>query len=135
MNDSWLMSGIKIIQKNRLVCIVVILFFSKNSYSINCDKAITFSEKSICGDDVLMLLDKTMNLYYKSMLGSNIGLGAHEKLKATQRQWLLERNRCVNKECVFDLYKSRLGNICDYPVITGVHPVCDDYDAVIKSLK
>ncbi len=76
-------------------------FFSKNTYSINCDKAITFSEKSICGDDVLMVLDKSMNLYYRSMLKANIGAGAHEKLKTTQRQWILERNRCVNKECVF----------------------------------
>jgi uncharacterized protein len=80
-----------------------------------------------------MEMDSAMNENYKYMLNSNIGDGARRDLKRTQKQWLYKRNNCRINTCIIDLYKSRLSEICDYPVITGVHPVCKDHDDILKT--
>ena len=66
------------------------------------------------------------------MFNSNIGNGARKDLRETQKEWLLKRNQCKDKKCIIDLYKSRLSDICAYPVITGVHPVCKYYSETGK---
>ena len=101
-------------------------------YAIDCDKVSNFSEKEICLGGFLLDLDDAMNLNYKSMMLSDIGGGAIKDLRSSQQKWLSKRNKCSTKECILDAYKHRIIDICNYPVITGIHPVCKSYEDVFK---
>lgn len=92
--------------------------------SFDCRKAATFVEKAICDDYLLSKLDDALDDNYRTMLAANIGSGARKDLKATQRVWLVQRNRCTDKTCLVETYRQRIDEICDYPVSSGVHPYC-----------
>lgn len=94
------------------------------SPSFNCDKASTFVEKSICSLPLLGSLDGALSENYKYMLTSNIGDVAIEELRSTQKKWMAERNKCTTTQCIEEFYRSRIDEVCEYPVISGVHPVC-----------
>lgn len=100
------------------------------SPSFDCAKASTFSEKTICTDTLLGKLDGALAENYKYMLASDIGDGARNDLKATQRKWLAERNKCADNQCLADAYRKRINEVCEYPVISGVHPVCANSDEI-----
>lgn len=92
--------------------------------SFNCNKASTFVEKSICSVPLLGSLDGALSENYKYMLASNIGDGAIEDLKSTQKKWMSDRNKCTSTQCIEEFYRSRIDEVCEYPVISGVHPIC-----------
>lgn len=98
--------------------------------SFDCSKASTFSEKAICSDPLLGKLDGALSENYKSMLASNIGEGARSDLKTTQRKWLTERNKCTDNQCLANAHRKRIDEVCVYPVISGVHPVCTNSDEI-----
>lgn len=98
--------------------------------SFDCTKAATFSEKVICSDPLLGKLDGALSENYKYMLGSDIGDAARNDLKTTQKKWLTERNKCTNNQCLVDAYRKRIDAVCDYPVISGVHPICTYSDDI-----
>lgn len=98
--------------------------------SFDCAKAASFSEKAICSDSLLGQLDGALSENYKYMLASDIGDGAKKDLKQTQKRWLAERNKCTSNQCLADAYKKRMDEICEYPVISGVHPICTSSDEV-----
>lgn len=99
--------------------------------SFDCSKASTFSEKAICSEPLLGKLDGALSENYKSMLASNIGEGARTDLKATQRKWLsAERNKCTDNQCLVNAYRKRMDEVCDYPVISGAHPICTNSDEI-----
>lgn len=103
---------------------------SASAASFDCNKASTFVEKAICSDKTLGELDDALSSNYKSMLASNIGDGARKELRTTQRIWLADRNKCTTRSCVEALYRQRVDAICDYPVISGVHPGCTYSDDI-----
>jgi hypothetical protein len=92
--------------------------------SFNCNKAATFVETSICSESILGSLDGALSENYKYMLASDIGEGAVEDLKSTQKKWMAERNKCTTIQCIEGFYRTRIDEVCEYPVISGVHPVC-----------
>lgn len=98
--------------------------------SFDCAKASTFSEKAICSDPLLGKLDGALSENYKYMLASDIGEGARTDLKDTQKKWLSERNKCTSNQCLADAYRKRIDEVCEYPVISGVHPVCVSSDEI-----
>lgn len=98
--------------------------------SFDCSKASTFSEKAICTDPLLGKLDGALSENYKYMLASNIGDGARNDLKTTQRKWLAERNKCADNQCLTNTYRKRIDEVCEYPVISGVHPSCTNSDDI-----
>ena len=113
------------------LCSSIFLFLSlQNSYALDCSRANNYSEISICGDDYLLNLDDAMNKNYSCMINANIGDGARNDLKITQRKWISEKNQCLDKTCIVNSYKMRLNDVCSYPVIDGIHPVCTDFDSV-----
>lgn len=99
--------------------------------SFNCSKASTFSEKAICSDPLLGKLDGALSENYKSMLASNIGEGARSDLKTTQRKWLTERNKCTSNQCLANVYRKRVDEVCDQTVISGVIGSCTNSDDII----
>lgn len=100
------------------------------SPSFDCSKASTFPEKAVCTDSLLGKLDGALSENYKYMLASDIGDGARNDLKATQRQWLADRNKCTDNQCLENSYRNRMDEVCDYPVITGIHPICVSSDEI-----
>ncbi len=98
--------------------------------SFDCAKASTFSEKAICSDTLLGKLDGALSENYKYMLASDIGDGARNDLKTTQKNWLVERNKCANNQCLVNAYRKRLDEVCEYPVISGAHPNCTSSDDI-----
>lgn len=98
--------------------------------SFDCAKATSFVEKAICANKTLGALDGALAGNYKAMLASDIGDGAVRELRASQREWLSRRNRCTSDQCLDSMYRERVDAICDYPVITGVHPICTAADEI-----
>lgn len=98
--------------------------------SFDCKKAVSYAEKEICSDLLLGKLDDALGENYKYMSASNIGAGALKDLKSTQKVWLGARNRCTTKPCLVDAYRKRIDEVCEYPVIAGVHPICTSADEV-----
>jgi uncharacterized protein len=98
--------------------------------SFDCTKASNLVESLICADALLSSLDDALSSNYRTMMGSNIGDGARDDLRTSQRRWLQERNRCENRECLIGAYQLRIDAICDYPVVSGVHPGCVSADDV-----
>ena len=92
--------------------------------SFDCVRASSFAEKAVCGDPVLAKLDVVLAKNYQFMAAADIGEGAHHDLKTTQGRWLAARDRCGDVECVADLYRKRIDEVCEYPVLSGIHPGC-----------
>lgn len=92
--------------------------------SFDCTKAGTAIEKQICSDPLLSKLDDALGSNYSRMLAANIGDGAKKDLRSKQLDWLKMRNKCQNKNCIVEAYLNRIDGVCDYPVLTGVHPFC-----------
>lgn len=109
--------------KNAILAMLLISPLAQAA-SFDCSKAASFAEKSICSSAELGALDDALASNYKAMLAADIGDGAKAELKATQKQWLAERNQCASTECLATSYRQRVDAICEYPVISGVHPGC-----------
>ncbi len=63
------------------------------------------------------------------MMASDIGEGAEKDLAKTQKKWIQSRNKCVDRECITSLYKSRIVEV-EYPVVQGVHAICNQFSHV-----
>jgi len=101
-----------------------------NAVSFDCKKAASFVEHEICNDSLLGRLDDALSENYSYMLASDIGSGAKKDLKKTQKSWLSARNMCTNNKCILDAYRKRIDEVCEYPVISGVHPMCTSSDSI-----
>jgi uncharacterized protein len=116
----------------RTLIFICFIFLSSISHaaSFDCSKALTYVEKTICADTLLGKLDQALSDNYKTMLGEDIGEGAKKDLKATQKKWLSNRNICTNNNCLIEVYRKRVDEICEYPVLSGMHPICISSDEV-----
>lgn len=112
--------------------VLILLLISPTSafaVSFDCSKASTFVEKAICSDPLLGKFDDALSENYKGMLGADFG-GSKNSLKAAQRKWLANRNKCTNNKCLIDAYRKRVDETCDYGVVSGVHPDCTMSDDI-----
>lgn len=109
---------------------LVLLSLNSSAASFDCNKASTAIEREICGDYLLGKLDDALTQNYKHMLSANIGDGAKNDLKSTQKKWLAVRNKCTSKACLVDAYRQRVDEVCEYPVISGAHPMCTSSDEI-----
>ena len=50
--------------------------------------------------------------------------GGTKNLKLEQKAWIIKRNKCTSEKCLIDAYQSRIDEVCDIPMITGMHPNC-----------
>lgn len=105
--------------------------------SFNCQKAQTDVEKAVCANIHLTHLDEAMSKNYHHIIASDIGWGARKHIKQTQRVWLKSRNACTTNSCIAQSYESRISELCETPVISGVHPNCiipnEKFDAQIDA--
>jgi uncharacterized protein len=95
-----------------------------NAASFDCKKADTPIEKWICADEILGKLDEALGENYKYTLASDIGDGARKELKKTQKERINKRDKRADIKCVEELYRSRIDDVCGYPVLLGVRAIC-----------
>lgn len=91
--------------------------------SFDCAKAVSPVEQMICSDRLLSRLDDALAENYKNMLSANFG-GSKADLRRSQRGWLAQRDKCRDSACLVDMYRLRVGETCEYGVVSGVHPGC-----------
>ncbi|WP_333699036.1 lysozyme inhibitor LprI family protein [Rivihabitans pingtungensis] len=115
-----------------LVIAAVLTLATPLSYaaSFDCQKASSSVEKAICSNPTLGKLDEALAENYRYMMASNIGDGARKDLRQTQRAWVAKRNKCADGACIEAAYRSRVDDVCDYPVISGIHPNCTSSDEI-----
>lgn len=104
--------------------------FAAGAASFDCDKAATFVEKEICTNLVLSRLDDALGENYRFMIASDIGADTRVAQKAEQKAWLRRRNACTDYPCIEKLYRARIDQLCEVPVLTGVHPPCTLSEAI-----
>ncbi|WP_109110668.1 lysozyme inhibitor LprI family protein [Azospirillum sp. TSO35-2] len=80
--------------------------------SFDCGKASTPVEKAICADQRLSDLDSELGRAYKAALQSN---AAPADLKAEQKSWVVQRNRCTDTACLASAYQARLAALSAPP--------------------
>lgn len=112
--------------------VAVICLSHSGAGAMNCAQAKTDVEKKICASDVLNDLDVALNRNYTGMIHSDIGDGARAYLRSSQRQWLKKRNACANEECLLKLYAVRVDEVCEMPVISGIHAICETAETVLN---
>ena len=89
--------------------------------AMDCSKASTSTERTICGDKKLLLLDRDLTVVYDKFIKTFADTGRYTHLvtetKAGQKKWLLKRNACgTDAACIKAAYEERLTflqrNIC-----------------------
>lgn len=93
--------------------------------TINCASPKTTLARSLCVDSEFIKLDEKLKSNYLAMISSDIGEIAKKDLKLNQEKWRKNLKKCTNSKCVEAEYKKRINAICEYPMITGVYPVCE----------
>ena len=72
--------------------------------SFDCSKARSLPERMICGDPRLSDLDDQLAAAYASALQT---ASSPDQVRAEQRQWMAERNRCTTAACLGEAYRQR----------------------------
>ncbi|MDR1007777.1 MAG: ankyrin repeat domain-containing protein [Campylobacteraceae bacterium] len=91
--------------------------------SFNCKNASTLSEKLICSSDTLKELDADLARKY--------GNSPSDANKQTQRAWIKERDKCLDKVCLVNIYQKRIAEISrqgitKYPFLPSLKYSSDD---------
>jgi uncharacterized protein YecT (DUF1311 family) len=81
-----------------------------NAASFDCAKARTSVEKMICADEGVSRLDDEMNNAYRHALSKKYSL---EIVSEPQKEWLRDRNRCKNVQCLKDSYRQRISDLTE----------------------
>ncbi|WP_051320526.1 lysozyme inhibitor LprI family protein [Cupriavidus sp. amp6] len=106
-----------------LILALLIVSPLAHATSFDCKKASTFAEKTICASSLLGKLDDALTENYSAMLATDLGDGG-ASLKKEQRAWISQRNKCTTEQCLIDLYRKRVDDVCEAPVVSGMHAAC-----------
>jgi uncharacterized protein len=91
-----------------LLVVALVLFVPRAfSLPINCAKAVTPNEKTICSDTTLIQADARMDTLYNISLHF-VATGTRGDLQDQQPIWISQREACgTNKTCTRAAYKKR----------------------------
>ena len=94
---------------------------SNYTVSFDCAKAGTAVEKIVCSGSSIGQLDGLLAATYRERLDPQFGADP-AIMKAGQREWMQQRNACQDEACVERLYRDRIKELCEMPVVSGAHP-------------
>lgn len=83
---------------------------SVQAASFDCAKATTKVEKIICDNPEISKLDDELSASYKTALQDE---HQAESIRQAQKQWMKERNKCADADCVKRAYAARLQGLSD----------------------
>ncbi len=115
----------------KLVLLATILLLplqSASAASFDCSKAKSWSEKTICNTKQLSSLDDLLAVSYKKALTAASETTA---LKASQKEWLAERDTCTDVDCLKETYTSRIAELND--IIANATDTSSDSNGWYKS--
>lgn len=102
---------------------------NKYTASFDCNKAVTTAEKITCSSTKLGQLDGLLAATYKERI-SDPDFGVDKPIfKKQQLEWQKTKDMCGDAACVEKAYRNRIGELCEMPVVSGVHPN-DDCDSI-----
>lgn len=116
--------------KSLVLAATLLVSFAAPAASFDCDKASSFVEKEICTNLGLSRLDDALAENYRLMMASDIGADSRVAQKARQKAWLARRNMCTDYTCIEQVYRKRIDEACEVPVMTGAHPPCTISEAI-----
>lgn len=96
---------------NRKWIVLVLLTLGANyacAASFDCDKAGTKVEKMICADSELSKLDEELGKAYSKARDVS---SEPDRLKQQQKDWIKERNKCVDSQCLSQRYEARIAEL------------------------
>lgn len=109
-----------ILKFHKLLGLTLFVCLANNSYaaSFDCSKASTPTEKTICSNKKLFLLDDVMGVYYRSELVSGKDQNA---VKTEQRQWnKSKRDACLSDvNCLESAYLERLDGTVNASILNS----------------
>jgi len=92
-----------------MISMALCLFASPSSAaSFDCTKVGTKVEKIICADPELSKLDEDLSSAYGKAIKES---PEPSSLKNQQRDWVKERDKCTNSDCVKTKYQDRIANL------------------------
>ena len=83
---------------------------TSNSPSFDCRKATTKVEKLICANPELSKLDVDLAELYKEAVSKE------RSVRDDQRAWNIEKNKCVDADCLKTAYEDRLSDLTNFIV-------------------
>ncbi len=89
--------------------LISLSFFSGSALAVNCQRAGTPLENTICNNDNLRWLDNTMTVIYRTMLVKNDPL----KVREDYAQWESSLENCTTDSCIVRAYYEGIGKISD----------------------
>ncbi|MEQ1532634.1 MAG: lysozyme inhibitor LprI family protein [Sideroxydans sp.] len=81
-----------------------LLLTNADSASFDCTKAASKVEKLICSDPNLSKLDERLTSTYRTAIKNAVN---RDLLRHEQKQWLLQRNECIDELCLEKAYATR----------------------------
>jgi uncharacterized protein YecT (DUF1311 family) len=93
----------------RLALLGLLLPCASLAASFDCRRASTEVERLICADHAVSGLDDVLALAY----GFESQSDDTEALRASQKSWLAERNRCRDRACLIARYEQRILQLCE----------------------
>lgn len=96
--------------KSFLFCLLICLgFLSQNALAVNCQRATTPLENTICNNDNLHWLDSTMSTIYRTMLIKN----DTNKVYKDYTAWEKSLESCTSDSCIERAYYEGISTISD----------------------
>ncbi len=99
----------------RGIALWLVLISAVQAASFDCAKAQTKVEKLICADAELFKLDEDLAAAYARALKAN---GSVAATRHAQKQWIKDRNGCIDTECVKHAYSKRISSLTAAPAET-----------------
>ena len=96
-----------LLSSSLVVTSLLLLAHPALSLPINCAKAATANEKTICSDPTLIQADARMDTLYNVAIHF-VAMGTRGDLEDQQPVWIKQREACgISKPCIRQAYKKR----------------------------
>ncbi|WP_227317962.1 lysozyme inhibitor LprI family protein [Cedecea davisae] len=92
-----------------LILLVCLGFYSGNALAVNCQRAATPLENTICNNDNLHWLDATMTIIYRAMLIKSDAPAVHKEYL----EWEKSLESCTSDSCIERAYYEGISRISD----------------------
>lgn len=118
----------------------LVLNCAVHAASFDCAKAGTQVEKLICDNPEISKFDEELNAAYKTALqDEKQDEKQAEAIKQVQKQWMKERNKCADADCLEMAYRGRTADLNPVrnsdrfiPVLTKDKPLCEAYKRYVE---
>lgn len=110
----------KLLLASLVFTIVSVAGTAQAAPSFDCSKAGTGVENMICDHPKIAQLDSDLADAYKTALRDSPWASANRRIRAEQKEWITQRNRCDTPRCLRQTYHQRISVL--YGEVAGSAP-------------